>query len=840
MHRGLGGVLSESVSAFQGLNVLDLSDRLSGAFAARFFGDFGADVLLAEPPGGHCLRHELPLEEGANTNNSSSGGTSPLHAYVNWNKRSHAFAEIADLRPLVAAADVIICTQLETADVVGAWLRADAVMLVVTPHGATGSLADCLGNNLTTSARTGWSYINRLRGEAPLQMPRYQSGYVGGIAGFIAAAAALRRRSDDVNPERVDVSEVEAFAHTVHPWGIMSIYAGMDDSYGPVGWRPRGAPGPLWDSSDGRMHLAIGDFHHWTEAMDILGLPDIARQPELIPDLGRHGQDLQPVFSAVAETLPKMDRWDVFFKLADLRCVVGVMQDTADLLIDPQFAAREYLVETEVDGKSVVTAGAPFKLSPAPWKLVRPAPTARDEHTTFNLPSRFQSIETAKVGQQTSQASSAKDRAEASKSKGSANNPAQGAGPLAGLRVLSLGQAWSGTFGSEIFSLLGADVVQLGGLQRPDVWRRVRNEVPAGVFDHTREQHPLNTSSLYNAVNLNKREVTLNLKDPRGMDLFWRLLPKFDVLLDNFRASVMPSWGVTLEKLHELRPGMIWASISGYGTSGPFSAYPANGASTEPMSGFSSLHGYAGDPGMNTAGLYPDPLSGYMVASGVMAALHQRDRTGEAQRVDLAMMEAMTAVCGDALMEYQLTGEVPGPAGNRHLRMAPHNYFQCQHDQWLALAVETEQQWHALANIVGGALRESVWSSEAFRKQHEEQLETLLAAWCLTQDVHDLEVRLCRAGVVAARVMPLHELYTNQGSALCQSGFIQSVHHAEGGPSLLPSEPWHFSASAPLALKPSPRVGEHSREVLIEELGLSEDDYNALVAAKVTGTLGYY
>ena len=90
-------------------------------------------------------------------------------------------------------------------------------------------------------------------------------------------------------------------------------------------------------------------------------------------------------------------------------------------------------------------------------------------------------------------------------------------------------------------------------------------------------------------------------------------------------------------------------------------------------------------------------------------------------------MEAMTAVCGDALMEYQLTGEVPGPAGNRHLRMAPHNYFQCQHDQWLALAVETEQQWHALANIVGGALRESVWSSEAFRKQHEEQLETLLA-----------------------------------------------------------------------------------------------------------------
>ena len=830
--------MSRSVSAFEGLNVLDISDRLSGAFAARFFGDFGADVLLAEPPGGHCLRHEMPVSECSNTGDSDAGCVSPLHAYANWNKRSAAFVDVSDLQPLVAAADLIICTRLETADIVGTWLRADAVLLVVTPHGATGSLAEFPGNNLTASARTGWSYINRLRNEPPLQMPRYQSGYVGGIAGFIAASSALLRRSAEGDFERVDVSEVEAFAHTVHPWGIMSIYAGMDDSYGPVGWRPRGAPGPLWDTSDGRMHLAIGDFHHWTEAMDVLGLPDIARQPELIPDLGRHGQDLQPVFSAVAGTLPKMDRWDVFFKLADLRCVVGVMQDTADLLVDPQYAAREYLVETEVAGKSVTAAGAPFKLSPAPWKLRLPAPTARVENAVFNSPSSFVSIEADEAMAQTRQTIASKTPIGDAKRR--LYGTAEGAGPLAGLRVLSLGQAWSGTFGSEIFSLLGADVVQLGGLQRPDVWRRVRNEVPAGVVDQSLKQHPLNTSSLYNAVNLNKREVTLNLKDPRGMELFWRLLPKFDVLLDNFRASVMPSWGVTLEKLHELRPGMIWASISGYGSSGPFSAYPANGASTEPMSGFSSLHGYAGDPGMNTAGLFPDPLSGYMAASGIMAALHQRDRSGEAQRVDLSMMEAMTTVCGDALIEYQLTGDVPRPGGNRHPQMAPHNYFQCQHDQWLALAVETDEQWRALANMVGGNLTKPVWLTAAFRKQHEDQLEALLAAWCSTQDVHDLEARLCQAGVVAARVMPLYELYTDPKSALGQNGFIKSVHHDEAGPSLLPSEPWHFSASEALTLKPSPRVGEHSREVLVEELGITDDEYNALVEAQITGTLGYY
>ena len=151
-------------------------------------------------------------------------------------------------------------------------------------------------------------------------------------------------------------------------------------------------------------------------------------------------------------------------------------------------------------------------------------------------------------------------------------------------------------------------MVQVGSLHRPDVFRRLSDQVPAGVVDNSRWQHPLNTQGQYNSVNLHKREVTLDLRQERGRELMWELLPRFDILVDNFRPTVMPSWGITLGKLHELRPGMIWASISGYGESGPYREYPANGATTEPMAGFSSLHGYEGDPGMNSGGLYPDPV----------------------------------------------------------------------------------------------------------------------------------------------------------------------------------------------------------------------------------------
>ena len=812
--------MSAPPGAFSGLNVLDLSDRLSGAFAARLFGDFGADVLLAEPAGDHTLRHEPPF--------ANDGRHSPVHAYVNWNKRSTTFTALAELETAVRAADLVVSTDLQTAEQIAGWLSAATVHLCVTAHGNRGALSRVPGNNLTTSARTGWSYINRLRGEPPLMMPRHQSGYVGGIAGFIAASAALCRREAANTPERVDVSEVEAFAHTVHPWGIMSIYADQGDSHGPAGWRPRGKPGPLWDVGGGRMHLAIADFHNWTQAMDALGLPDIGRRQDLIPDMGRHGRDLREVVTKLGETLPGLDRWQVFHQLAELRCVVGVMQDTADVLDDAQYAARGYITRTTVGGKTVCTAGAPVSLSPGKWQLRRPAPN-QAEHRPQPADAQHFPASTFTTPPSTSPSASA--------SMSLPPTDTLRRGPLSGLRVLSFGQAWSGTFGTQIFALLGADVVQLGALQRPDVWRRVRNEVPAGVRDDNKKQHALNTQGLYNSVNLNKRELTLNLKDPRGMALLWRLLPNFDIVIDNFRANVMPSWGITLEKLNEVRPGIIWGSISGYGTHGPYSTYPANGASTEPMSGLSSLHGYAGDPGMNTAGLFPDPVSGYVLAAGVMAAIHHRNRTGAPQRVDLAMMEAVTTLCGDALIEYQLTGKPPCPMGNHHPRFAPHNNFACKNTEWLALAVETDAQWQTLAALIGGELTDPLWRDAAYRKRRETRLDELIGAWCSSRSAADTESLLCGKGIPAARVTPLYELYTRAGGALYDSGFIQPVAHPEAGTSLLPGSPWHFAASADTDLRPAPCVGEHSREVLHAELGLTDAEYQDLVAAGVTGTL---
>lgn len=799
------------VAPFDGLRVVDLSTRLSGAFAARLFGDFGADVVLAEPPEGHPLRHEPPFLD-----DRPGPDRSVLHAYFNWNKHSVCVDSHEALPDLLRDADVVVTTSTAPAkgqaEVLDA-LPPRTVHLSVTAHGLDDPLAAVPGNNLTMSARVGWASINRFADEAPLQLPRDSSGVVGGVTGFIAAAAALRRRDATDHAERVDVSELEAFALTVHPWGVAAVYHGADGRRRPGG-RRRGDPGPLWDMADGRMNLGLADFHNWQEAMNVCNLPVLGARPDLIPDIGRHSQDMRDVVWALADSLPKLKRWDVFHKLAKLRCVIGVVQDVEDMPANEQFAARGYFVATEVDGRVARASGAPAKLSPSPWKLRRAAPRLGESA----VPSKPGRAETPATRGQP-----ARDLA---------------AGPLAGIRVLSFGQAWSGTFGTELFALLGAEVVQIASTKHPDSFRRISNRVPAGVADETRRQHPANTQGQYNAVNLHKREINLDLTHERGREILWKLLPRFDIVADNFRPTVLPSWGITLEKLHEIRPGMIWASISGYGEDGPYRDYPANGNTTEPMAGLASVNGYEGDPGMNTNGLIPDPVSGYFLCATVMAALAHRDRTGEAQRVDLSMMEATAALVGDALVEYDATGRKPGPRGNHHPRIAPHNTFQAAGDDHLALAAETEEAWRALKTFVEDPRLESDrFSTNVRRKAHEEELDAILAAWCRSQDAEAIAEVLGAAGICAARVVPLAEVYSRPDPHLAGSGFIAKIDHPEAGPTWLPGRPWRFSAAVSEPIRGAPCVGQHSREVFAEDLGMTAADYDSLLAAGVTGTL---
>ena len=783
--------------AFEGLRVVDLSERLSGAWAARLFGDFGADVVLVEPPAGHPLRHEPPFLQG-----EPGAERSLLHAYVNWNKRSVVRRDPDEVAEICRSADVVVTTGAARSA-----LADDAVHLSITPHGLNGPLADVPGNNLTNCARVGWCWINGLADEPPLQLPVRQTGYIAGVAGFIAAAAALYRGGG----ERLDVSEMEAAALSCAPWAVMGLFIGGEAAaFGPNGARRRGRPGPLWRAKDGFINYGYGDWQQWTNAMRFLGLDELAEDPRFVSAWGRHQQDTRPVRAGLAEASAKRAKWDLFHGLAKVRCISGVVQDARELRDSEQFAARNFIVETRAGSESVHATGAPAKLSATPWSLSRPAPRL-GEHGGARLEPLPRDATAAKVHARQ---------------------------PLDGIRVLCFTQAWAGTFATEILALLGADVVQVETVKRPDVWRGAGAPVPPAVRNPDIEQRGINTNGMYNSVNLNKRAINLDVTHPRGREMFWRLIPGFDVMVDNFSPHVMTSWDVTLDKLHAVNPGMIFASVSGYGRQGPLAEYPANGATTEPMAGFASIHGYEDDAPMNTGGLIPDPISGYYLAAAILTALNHRKRTGDGQRIDACMLEAVAVQLGDAVLEYDANGVVRGPGGNRHPRFAPHGIYACDEGEWVAVAAESDAAFVALAKHIGqGRLAtDSRFATNAARKRNEDALDKILSAW-FTGKVAAAEAdSLGKIGVCAARCEPFKPIYATSAPQFDARRFLVPVCHPESGTHLLPALPWVMANTPDIDVAYSPRFGEHSREVFFEELGIGDEEYEELVGLQITGT----
>jgi crotonobetainyl-CoA:carnitine CoA-transferase CaiB-like acyl-CoA transferase len=401
-----------------------------------------------------------------------------------------------------------------------------------------------------------------------------------------------------------------------------------------------------------------------------------------------------------------------------------------------------------------------------------------------------------------------------------------------------LTQAWSGTFALELLGLLGAEVIQIEARRRPDSWRGdYGGTVPAAIKDETKRQRPWNTNGLYNAVNLNKRGVTLDLSDPRGRELFRRLVPFADIVAENFSPRVMGNLGLDYESLRKIKPDIILGSLSAYGATGPYANIPGIGGTIEPMSGMSGLLGYEGGRPQNSGSMYPDPVAGYYFAAALIMALRHRDRTGEGQYIDLGMMEANATMIGDALLEQAANGRVRPRLGNHHLRIAPHNIYPAKDGGWLALSADNEAAWQALCDLMqrSDLAGDPRFATMAARKAHENELDALVAAWAKDQDAATAARTPREHGIAAAPVLEALDVLAEE-QFIAREFFVE-VCHPEAGTHLQTGVPWRFSRTPARVERPAPMMGEHSREVLAEFLGVTDAEYEELVAAGITGDM---
>ena len=398
--------------------------------------------------------------------------------------------------------------------------------------------------------------------------------------------------------------------------------------------------------------------------------------------------------------------------------------------------------------------------------------------------------------------------------------------PFEGIRVADLTMMWAGPYATRILAEMGAEVLKI---ESPSAWDNVRTLIPQpGAPD------PWNSSYYFNDYNRDKKSVTLDLAQEAGRDIFLRLVEHCDVVIENYRADVMDKLGLPYEVLRERRPDLIMVSMAGFGKTGSERDNVGFGPIIEQMAGLASMTGY-GDDGMpyKTGISYGDPIAGIAAVGAVALGLIQRRKTGRGVYVDLAQRETMAAQIGEAFVAASLRGEEPVHRGNRSPRYAPQGVYRCAgDDQWIAISVRSDEEWRALAGVIG-ASELSPLTYEERRAKHDD-LDARIEAWTSQQDPQAAMEALQAAGVPAGRVLNTRDIHDDPH--LTQRGFWVRLPHPRMHPWRQPRSAWRFVEANPQLRRHAPLFGEHTREVLSELLGMTDAEFDALEAQNVIGT----
>jgi CoA:oxalate CoA-transferase len=389
--------------------------------------------------------------------------------------------------------------------------------------------------------------------------------------------------------------------------------------------------------------------------------------------------------------------------------------------------------------------------------------------------------------------------------------------PLDGMLVLDLGQVYNGPYCGLLLGFMGARVLKIEPPEG-DVVRRRKRDV---------EPYPLVM------LNSNKESVVLDLKHPRGKALFLRLADRADVVVENFAAGVMDRLGVGWEILRARNPRLVYGVGTGFGLSGPYRNLPAMDLTIQAMSGIMNATGDPDRPPVKAGPAVSDFLAGVHLFGGIMGALLQRERTGQGQLVEVAMLEASVMALASAVgAVMDGDGAVPERTGNRHpaLAIAPYNVYPTT-DGHVAIFTASERHWHSIARVLGreDLLHDPAYASTPARAARMAEIDAMVEAWTRERSKDAVMTALTVAHVPCAPVRTAREVVNDPH--LGERGVWVEVEHARRGRTRVPISPIRLHGSGPSAVeRPAPLLGQDTDRVLAELLGLSPGELAALHA----------
>jgi crotonobetainyl-CoA:carnitine CoA-transferase CaiB-like acyl-CoA transferase len=763
-----------------GTRVLDLSTRLAGAYATKLLADAGADVVSVEDESGHELRGW-----------SASGGAippgegGPLFRWLHGGRRSVAAKQV-DLLALREAAEIVVVDDAVD-DGPG------AVVVAISDFGGNGPWAGRPASDLTLQAESGSIASRGVPELPPVAVGGRLGEWTAGVYAAAAAVAALRNYRRAAVTERIDVSVFECMLVTQNMHEPLHAALAGSDSY------TRWVQVPSVErTADGWVCFSLVTGQQWLDFTAMIGRPDLGEDAGLSNMLGRWPRR-QEVYDAVEPWLRARTVDEVVETAAGFRLPVAHVSDGATVADMAHFTARG------------VFAPSPHGGYP------QPTPPFHSTAVGFRTPSRA-----PRVGEHTA----AVDADWVSAPEPPTAGPSER--PLHGVRIVDLTAFWAGPSSSAYLAALGADVVKVEAVQRPDGIRFAGGQI-------TQTDGWWDWSWVFQGANAGKRGITLDLTSDEGRSVLHRLLADADVLMENYSPRVMEQFGLGYEALSARHASLVVMRMPAYGLDGPWSDRVGFALTMEALAGMAITTGHP-DGRPTCPGGALDPIAGMHAAFATLLALEHRTRTGDGLLVEVPMIECALNVAAEPLLEHGAYGAVLGRTGNRGIGPVLQDVYTCAGEEaWLAVALTEPAHAKALAGVIrdrGGAVPAALTDPARWSEQRE-RLATDLQAFFAELKGDEIVEQLIGVGVPAAVVrLPTQ---ADRNPHLEAGGFYEAHDHPALRSVRYPVLPTRFASwTGPVHARPAPMLGQHNDEVL-GELGVSASELAGLRERGVIG-----
>ena len=386
-------------------------------------------------------------------------------------------------------------------------------------------------------------------------------------------------------------------------------------------------------------------------------------------------------------------------------------------------------------------------------------------------------------------------------------------GALSDIKVLDLTRVLAGPYATMLLADLGAEIIKIEQPEKGDDSRAF------GPYKN-------GESAYFMSINRNKESITLNLKAPEGKEILKELVKQVDILVENFRPGTMEKLGLGYDVLKEINPCLIYASSTGYGQTGPYSQRPAYDAVVQAMGGIMSITGQPDGVPTRVGTSIGDITAGLFCAAGILAALHERERSGVGQMVDVAMLDCQVAILENAISRFEFTGEIPHPIGNRHPSIVPFEPFDTLTTP-IMLAAGNDRLWVTLCGLMELDLADDPrFKTNPLRNENYTALRPVLAERFMTKTAEEWQQMFDDAGIPCGPINTVDKVVTNE--QVVAREMILEVEHPTAGATRIPGIPIKLSRTPGEIRLPAPVLGAETEKILTRCLNLTPEQIAAL------------